>query len=132
MFDWTHRRKRLWLEQLRWEESEMHEGSVRNIRNQEFGSEQVLVEISRTSPSGDIKQVAGYVSLNLWGKRSGWKYKFGRLRSMQLVCRACGISKGDKIIRGPGEQTENAKEWPVGERVHALSRFRYFQENGRM
>ena len=58
----------VWLEQRRWEELEMHEGSVRNIRNQESGSEQVLVEILRTSPSADMKQVAGYVSLNLGGK----------------------------------------------------------------
>ena len=92
----------------------MHEGSVRNIRNQESGSEQVLVEILRTSPSADMKQVAGYVSLNLGGKRSGWKYKFGRLRRRQLVCRACGISKGDKIIRGPGGRDGECKGMASG------------------
>lgn len=65
----------------------MHEGSVRNIRNQEFGSEQVPIEILRTSPSGDIKQVARYISLNRRGKGQAGNTSLGG----SGACRWCGV-----------------------------------------
>ena len=51
------------------------------------------------------------------GESSGWKYKFGRVISIQVVCRACGISWGESVradnqrAQGKRRRTQRNDQW---------------------